>query len=366
MASIQAFDFIVKKNNLQETKIVERAFSRKLPSNQVLLKIDTFSLTSNNITYGIMGEQMNYWQFFPAETGYGIIPAWGFADVMVSNHLGVKVGQRFYGYYPIGTHLVVIPDKISPHGFVDSAEHRRALPLVYNFYTNTAQDPSITTKTEALVALFRPLFVTSFLIDYHLEAQNFFSASQILVTSASSKTAQALAFLLALRKKEPGLPLNLIGLTSKKNVPFVQQLGWYDKTICYEQCAELNSNEKIVVVDFTGNHHTQYQLQTTFGDNLVYNCLVGLADWQHLRGKQSLPNKGEFFFAPTHAEELQQALGVSRFQQKVGLAWQQFIGAIQSAISIKQYRGVQELEKLYSTMLNGNMDPKQGNMICLH
>lgn len=365
MASIKALDFIVKKDNLQKSKLGERTYPDKLSENQVLLAIDIFSLTSNNITYGVLGDRMNYWKFFPTEAGYGIIPVWGFADVVASNRPEVEVGQRFYGYYPMGSHLLVTIDRVSPYGFVDITPHRQALPSIYNYYTNTAQDPSIRPETEAFIALFRPLFVTSFLIDYHLGEEDFFNASKVIITSASSKTAQALACLLARRKREEGLDLNIVGLTSTKNMAFVRQLGWYDETISYDSIKELDADHKFVIVDFTGNHNTQFQLQTSLGENLVYNCLVGLVDWQNLQGENPLPNKGEIFFAPAHAERRQAALGVAGFQQSVGVAWQRFASAVQSSTSIKTHVGAIELQHLYLAMLQGNVDPKQGHMVHL-
>ncbi|MEM6842267.1 MAG: DUF2855 family protein [Bacteroidota bacterium] len=363
---INALDFIVKIDDLRRTKFVEKTYSDELSSNQVLLEIDQFSFTSNNITYGVVGDQMNYWKFFPTQSGYGIIPAWGLANVVISNHPDVQVGQQFYGYYPMSSHLLVTINHVGSKGFVDTTEHRQALSPIYNFYTNTEQDPTFTPETEKLISIFRPLFVTSFLIDDYLAEQNFYKATQILITSASSKTAQALACLLAYRKEENDLNWNLLGLTSKRNLEFVKQLGWYDQTISYDSIAQLNANEKFVVIDFAGNHNTQFGLQTLLNNNLVYNCLVGLVDWQNLVGEPPLPNKGEFFFAPTHAEKRQKEWGLSRFQQKVRAAWQQFMNAVQSTISIKEHIGVQGLEQLYSDTLNGKIDPKYGNIVSLN
>ncbi|MEM1134318.1 MAG: DUF2855 family protein [Bacteroidota bacterium] len=366
MTTINALDFTVKINELQKAQFVAKTYSDELSSNQVLLEIDKFSFTSNNITYGVVGEQMNYWKFFPTLSDYGIIPVWGLANVIISNHPDIQVGQRFYGYYPMSSHVLVTVNKVTSKGFVDSTEHRRALPPIYNFYTNTEHDHTFTPETENLISIFRPLFVTSFLIDDYLAEQNFYKASQILITSASSKTAQALACLLAHRKKENALNVNLLGLTSEKNIEFVRQLDWYDQILSYDEITQLNANEKFIVIDFAGNHNTQFQLQTLLNKNLVYNCLVGLVDWQHLEGENPLPKKGEFFFAPAHTEKRQKEWGVSGFQQKIGIAWQQFMDAIQSTISIKEHIGVQELEKLYSDMLNGKIDPKYGNIVSLN
>ena len=366
MAEIKALDFAVKLDNLTETRLVEKSYSTDLAPGQVLLEIEEFSFTSNNITYGVVGDKMNYWAFFPTTPGYGIIPAWGLAKVVVSSNPKVEVGERFYGYYPMSTHLLVSLDHSSSVGFVDTTPHRQALPAVYNFYTNIAQDPAFTPETEKLIALFRPLFITSFLIDDHLAEQQFFGANQVIITSASSKTAQALACLLAHRKQEQGLNLNLIALTSAQNLEFVEGLGCYDQAISYDAMDKLNPAEKHIVVDFTGNHSTQYQLQTLLGGNLVFNCLVGLVDWQNLKGEKPLPQKGEFFFAPTYAAQRQKAWGVAGFQQKVGAAWQLFIRAIQSSVTIKEYQGAQELETLYLNMLSGKIDPKHGNIVSLN
>jgi len=168
---------------------------------------------------------------------------------------------------------------------------------------------------------------------------------------------------LAERKKQNGLKLNIVGLTSNSNIDFVRNLGWYNQALPYDDLDELNSNETFVVVDYTGNHNTQYHLQTYLGDNLMYNCLVGLVDWKHLRGEKPLPKKGEIFFAPSHAAQRQQELGVAGLQRRIGIAWQKFIDALGTSLSIVNHAGIQELQSLYLAMLNGEIDPKLGNMV---
>lgn len=64
------------------------------------------AITTNNITYAAFGEAMQYWDFFPtSEAEWGHMPVWGFADVVSSSVPGVEVGERFYGYFPIASHL---------------------------------------------------------------------------------------------------------------------------------------------------------------------------------------------------------------------------------------------------------------------
>jgi len=64
-------DFIVNKQNLSETRYVETELpdSTELTPGQALLKVDEFALTANNITYGVAGEFLRYWDFFPTEVG---------------------------------------------------------------------------------------------------------------------------------------------------------------------------------------------------------------------------------------------------------------------------------------------------------
>ena len=42
--------------------------------------------------------------FFPAESGWGRVPVWGFADVVGSRHQALAEGVRVFGYLPMSTH----------------------------------------------------------------------------------------------------------------------------------------------------------------------------------------------------------------------------------------------------------------------
>src|ERR671937_1835558 len=110
-------DFLVKRDELRECRIGE-SDPPELEPGQALLRIDTFGLTANNITYAVMGEAMSYWNFFPAEDGWGRVPMWGFAEVERSEAEGVEPGVRLYGYLPPSSHLVVTPGRADEQGFV--------------------------------------------------------------------------------------------------------------------------------------------------------------------------------------------------------------------------------------------------------
>src|SRR4029453_1456365 len=112
------------------------------------------------------------------DEGTGCIPVWGFATVSESLVEGVDVGERFYGYWPIADEAVIEPVRVVSEGFVDGAVHRKDLPQGYIRYLRRSGDPAVRLEHEALIALLRPLFIPSFLIDDFLADNAFFGASE--------------------------------------------------------------------------------------------------------------------------------------------------------------------------------------------
>ena len=200
-------DFLVKRDDLHQCRTVEGEPAEPGPG-QALLGVSAFGLTANNITYAVFGETMSYWDFFPAEDGWGRVPVWGFADVVASRCDGVEEGTRIYGYLPPSSELLISPDHVDERGFVDASPHRAGLPSAYNGYLRTEADPFYDGGNEDIQMLLRPLFFTSFLIDDFLEDNASFGADVAVLSSASSKTALSAAHLIA---KRGGT--ELIGLT---------------------------------------------------------------------------------------------------------------------------------------------------------
>ena len=157
------------------------------------LRIDHFGLSSNNVTYGVYGDAMAYWDFFPADDGWGRIPVWGFADVVETRSSHLAVGERLFGYYPMATELVVTAGEGNDRAVVDTAPHRAAMAKAYSRYVRCGSDPLYRADREREQLLLYPLFMTSFLIDDLLADAGDFGAEQVVVSSASSKTAIGVA-----------------------------------------------------------------------------------------------------------------------------------------------------------------------------
>ena len=153
-------DFELRRNDLHQTRFL----SGDAPSpedGEALLRVESFGLTANNITYAVFGEAMRYWDFFPAsDPDWGKLNVWGYAHVEESRHPDLAQGTRVYGYLPCASHLIVVPDRINEKGFVDAAPHRAALPSAYQGYRDVQTDPVYSAGREAEHILFFPLFFT--------------------------------------------------------------------------------------------------------------------------------------------------------------------------------------------------------------
>lgn len=353
---------LVRKNDLASTRL-ETAQDAALADGQVRIRVESFALTSNNITYAAFGDAMNYWQFFPTgEEGWGTIPVWGFGSVVQSLHPGVAVGERLYGYYPMASATVLTPARLSPSGFYDGAPHRRELHAVYNQYLRCSADPFYTPATEDIQALLRPLFITSFLIDDFLADNGFFGASTMLLSSASSKTAYGTAFQLAQRAG-----IEVIGLTSPANVAFCESLGCYSRVLTYDQLDQIAADTPCIYVDFAGNAGLRLAIHTRFA-NLKYSCSIGGTHVAELGGARDLPGpRATLFFAPAQIKKRSADWGAEGLGHRLVQAWQAFSQRATQAdapwLIIQQHQGPQAVAAAYQQVLAGKGNPRTGHIL---
>eukprot|EP01035_Chromulina_nebulosa_P012605 gene12605-16802_t len=118
----QGWDLLVLRSDLHQTKIAPVTLVDPAEG-EVLFRVESFALTANNVTYAVAGDQIGYWRFFPKADGWGCIPAWGYGVVEASAHPDFTAGERFYGYWPMGSHLLAewqMPVEISIMLFVIS------------------------------------------------------------------------------------------------------------------------------------------------------------------------------------------------------------------------------------------------------
>jgi hypothetical protein len=355
-------DFVVGRGDLRRTAFVPAAHTPDSPlePGEILVHITRFALTANNITYGAVGEMIGYWTFFPAPEGWGRIPVWGFADVVRSQHGSMAVGERLYGYFPMSQYLVLRPERVAAGSFVDATPHRAALPPVYNQYTRLTGQ-SHDAAREAEIALFRPLFATSFLLDDFLAESALFDAQAVVLSSASSKTALGLAFLLAQAKRCP-----VIALTSARNRDFVARTGYYASILGYDDVDRLPAETRTLFIDFAGNGALVKAVHSRLGNALTRSIQVGVTHWERMAPASDLPGPTPvFFFAPDRVTKRIADWGAPEFQRRVGEAMRRFLASASSWLRVVEGRGPAALESAYRAMLEGRIDPAEGHVLSL-
>ena len=352
--------FLVKRDDLRECRVVESTPPAPEPG-QALLRVESFGLTANNITYAVMGEAMSYWDFFPAEEGWGSVPMWGFATVEGSAAEGVEPGTRVYGYLPPSSHLLVTPVAAGEDGFVDGAPHKAALPSAYHRYLATAHDPFYRADTEAIQMLLRPLFFTSFLIDDQLDDEGLATRGPVLISSASSKTAIAAAFMLAQRDG-----VELVGLTSPRGVEFVEGLGIYGRTVTYDAIDSLERGPA-TYVDVAGDGAVRQAVHSHFGDELIHSMAVGVTHWEELgAGSGDLPGPTpKLFFAPDRVVKRAEDWGRAGLETRVAGAWHPFCEWIAAWLEPIPGAGFDAVQSAYLEVLEGRVEPRRAHVLTL-
>lgn len=332
-----------------------------LADGAVRLAVESFSLTANNVTYAAMGDGFGYWNFFSAPGDWGMVPVWGHARVTESRHPDLSVGERIYGYLPMASSLDVMPGHVNARGFVDQSEHRQPMSPIYNQYTRLNADPEHDPAREAERMIFGPLFKTGFLIEAFLRRNAWFGATTLIVTSASSKTALALASVVKHRSPH----IRRIGLTSGGNVTFVERSGLYDAVLGYDQVEALPA-EQAVSVDFAGNRDLLVRIHQAMGERLRHSSLVGVT--HHDTAAQSAPDAmpgpaPQLFFAPDHAVAIVKEMGAEAFGQEVAESWHRFLTDLGQSVAVTRIDGLDAAQEAWSAMARGAIDPSTGVVV---
>lgn len=326
MSTITNTRLLSDKSNVGNTRVDRVEQSLTLEPGEALLAIETFALTTNNITYAAFGESMRYWDFFPTQVeGWGHMPVWGYATVYSTNAEGIAVGERFYGYYPIATFLKIKAGRVNKQGFKEVSEHRKALPFTYNTYVRVPQPPTLSPDLEDAEMLMRPLFYTSYMLADFLQDNNYFGAKKILFSSASSKTAYGTAYCGRQFSDRP----HFVGITSARNQAFVENSGMYDSIVTYDEINTLSANEPYVYVDFSGSKSLRLSIHLHLGEQLKYDCFAGSAtNTEYLSNDHKLTPEPTPYFAPDQIRKRIQDWGMDELNRRYEATQREFLAAL--------------------------------------
>lgn len=357
------------KRALHHTRLVTLPLPSLQPG-EALLRIDRLAVTSNNITYAAFGEvpHLRYWDFYPTQAdGWGHMPAWGFAEVVATTVEGLAVGERFYGFWPVASHVVMQPVRVSERGFYDGTPHRLALTSAYNQYQRTSTDAAYRADDENYQMLLRPLYITSYMLADFLEDNAFFGARQLVFSSASSKTAYGTAFALG-HLAHP----HRVGLTSGSNIGFVESLGCYQQSLSYGALETLDPTVPTVYVDFAGDNTLRRRVHEHFRGTLMHSCYAGSAQsHDHLEPSTgSLPGPApQPYFAPYQIKKRNADWGAAEVTRRFNASQRAFIQRVSDPdrpwMTVREHAGFPATQDLIEALVHGRIDPREGHVAVL-
>ena len=340
---------------------------RTLAPGETEFAIDLVALTANNITYAALGPKTpflgadaGYWDFFGERDEPGHLPVWGFATVSRSTVEGVVEGEQFYGYWPLASHVVLQPGNVRGAGFADISLRRAKLPGAYNIYTRLPALGDYRAADRDWWPIYRPLFLTGWLIADQFEDDRDYGADTVIVSGASSKTAMGFAHTMKARGDAP----RLIGLASSRSRDFTRATGLYGDVIDYADVATLAVEGRVAMVDFAGNPAATRAVHERFGDDLAIDLIVGITHWDAERGAQALPGPRPVgFFAPGRMEKRAADWGAPAYRRAAEDAWLAFIDDARGLTAIERRAGGDAALAAYRDAVAGKMDPSVGTLI---
>ncbi|MAA65915.1 MAG: hypothetical protein CL581_14210 [Alteromonadaceae bacterium] len=362
-------EFQIRKDHFPTNRLIETPETEQIPAiveGEVVVKIDRFSFTANNITYAAAGDQLGYWQFFPPSgentTGWGVIPVWGFADVVESRAEGIPVGERLFGYFPPASYLKMLPVGVSEQRLIDGAPHRSTLPPGYNSYSRVAAEPGYDSSMDNERMLLWPLHITSFCLWDALQEKDWYGARQVVILSASSKTSIGLAYAL---DADPDAP-PVIAVTSERNLDFVGKLGLYRQCVSYDDLAAIDADVPTVIVDMSGNGEVLGRLHSRLDDNMMFCINVGLTHWDEAApGEGVNKQRSEFFFAPGHIQKRMKEWGPAGFASRSSTFMRETTLKCRSWLRLKDVEGLDGLAGVYPDVCEGRVAPDEGIIVKL-
>ncbi|PIA95687.1 hypothetical protein CB0940_10712 [Cercospora beticola] len=312
-----AYDIhVVRKAKISEHSTISISSSLPpLPENKIRAIPRIVSLTANNLSYAKGGHIMHWWDAFPLPshlpsphndaTQYGIVPVWGYAEILESKIADVVQGSMIWGLWPsynIPVDLELQTAFELKGHYLDVSRHRDKLWKFYNHYVvasdkiryrdldqktleRMAWEANVLPAAGWMLSRFvfgssAPVVHPSGLLEGWSEEDADLSKAVVVSLSASGRTARAFAHALARERREDASgPLGFLAVSSSTDGSFIPEIATFPTQVI--QYADLQSShvgdwianlapDKIVVLDFGGRGDSLEQLQHT-----LQECLPG-------------------------------------------------------------------------------------------
>jgi len=407
------------------------------PPNHVLIRVDRFGFSANNVTYQALGEHPHFRSVTPERplsrlTSFQVfrLPPRSGSRGRLSDHSRHLPRLGFWHRpqldppknRPGRARLwLSSPHPLSPPASLprrcqqtrllrtSPTSSARYVPLSpylpqlnaprdrrpYNQIIRCAADPQYTPTpaAEDLTMLYRPLFWTSYWCEDWLFLSNYRGgASTILLSSASSKTAFCLAYLIQKRigRGEVGPNLKVVGLTSKGNLEFTSGLGLYHDVLEYGSFTSspmfqiAAAEKRWIYIDLASNDSINQRIFNHFASpnaGTLLACIVlgvttvtptssnaSTLDWNtntftitnNTAISASSPPQSENFFMVEWLDIRRHQLSPSEIFGRQARAWKDFMQDGTSWVKIDHVRGGDAVKQAYEAVAKNGISPEKG------
>jgi hypothetical protein len=257
-SAFRTLEFL-RADPLQTTRVVPDPL-RGPTQGSVLLQIERFVLSSNNVTYALNGDRLGYWAPFPAgEPGWGRVPAWGAARAIDGDPELARPGELFIGFLPMATHVLVQAEPLRD-GLRATAPERDGLYPLYRDMTRVDDD----IDDDELAVL--PGVPTAAHLADELQAS---SPAQVVFSSATSRTALTTAVLL----RRAGI--RVVGLTAATRIGVAALAGVFDDVLSYDEIADIAPVVGTAYADVAGRPEFTAAVHRALGPALARSLRIG-------------------------------------------------------------------------------------------
>lgn len=217
----------------------------------------------------------------------------------------------------------------------------------------------------------QPLFWTSYWMEDNLHETGYRGLQNILISSASSKTAFIVAYRIHLRRKSSKGAFNakIVGLTSASNVEFTRKLGFYDEVYSYDQVAQVKSSgaaEEWLYIDVSGNQSLNADIAKSVAPKLTVSLgMTSVEGGDATNIAKGDTSEWESFFMPEWLAVRLKQVGAKGLKEMQKVAWAQLMDDCRSWVQIDTYRGERDVLAAYLKTVKGGVSPDRGQMFTL-
>ena len=312
-----------------------------LPEGGLEVAIDLFALTANNVTYAALGKALR-----TVRQRHGLL---GFLRRTGCPGPAARMGLRHRHAFGSPRHrdrraILWLLAARQPRGAAARSCERRRLHRdhpaphrvagAYNQYQRlsalTDHDPA----DHDWWPVYRPLYLTGWLIADQMEDNGDYGAEQVVVAAASSKTALGFAHAMREREERP----DLIALVSPASEQFVRDSKLYDRVIRYGEAIRIDEDMDTAFVDFAGKPRVTKLVHEHFGTSLHLSLIVGKGIGMRRAPKGSCRGRADRLLAPAQLQKRSKDWGGDGLRERIGAAWSGFMSIAKALTAIDRRR----------------------------